>query len=165
MISRHIFKSDPPAPQLTGNASANAELTGITVDCCCCLASSNTYTSYSTSWISLDLFLDFTGRFISSEVSFHQHGVKPIKLQNAKDQFSGRISFLKRKMCKKVILIVMVSVRRDREHVQLRVSHLPGPGTIPFDVLLLVFFWCSSRCGSGKEEKSFVSVCPRHHLL
>merc|ERR1711953_1183760 len=86
----------------------------------------------------------WTFSFISSEVSFHQHGVKRIKLQNAKDQFS---------------------VRRDREHVQLRVSHLPGPGTIPFDVLLLVFFWCSSRCGSGKEEKSFVSVCPRHHLL
>ena len=58
------------------------------------------------------------------------------------------------------------SVRRNREHVQLRVSHLPGPGTIPFDVLLLVYFWWS-RCQrwSGEEEKGFVGACQRNHLF
>merc|ERR1711976_235632 len=72
---------------------------------------------------------------------FHQHG---IKLQNAKDK---------------------LSVRRDREHVQLRVPDLPGSGSVPLDVLLLGFFLWSRCQRSGEEEKSLVSACQRHYVL
>ena len=118
---------------------------------------------------SLFNLLDFTG--------FHQHG---IKLQNAKDKLSGRTYnvFLsaskfyvkmqgdkREAQQQKLISAFSNLVRRDREHVQLRVPDLSGSGSVPLDVLLLGFFLWSRCQRSGEEEKSLVSACQRHYVL